>query len=115
MESSVGEQLKRRRSISSSTVRVFQMSAITVRNIFLALFLSLGLTFVLAVLYTFYPLIAASLSLVWTSTVSSGPQTHGIGAVAGGVTTSFMNVMVIVALVLFLIIFALLQKRIEKN
>ena len=35
----------------------------TARNIFLALFLSLGLTFVSAALYTFYPLIAASLGV----------------------------------------------------
>ena len=33
----------------------------TARNIFLALFLSLGVTFVSAVLYTFYAVIAASL------------------------------------------------------
>ena len=85
------------------------------RNIFLAVFLSLVLTFVSAVLYTFYPLIAASLGLALNSIVSSGPQTGGIGAVAGGVSASFLNVLLILAFVLFLIIFALLQKRIEKN
>jgi hypothetical protein len=87
----------------------------TVRNIFLALFLSLGLTFVSAVLYTFYPLIAASIGMVWKSILSSGPNTGGIGAVAGGVSGSFLNVVLIVAFVLFLIILAILQKRIEKN
>lgn len=86
----------------------------TARNIFLALSLSLGLTFVSAVLYTFYPLIAASLGLVLHSIVSSGPQT-GIGAVAGGVSASFLNMLLILAFVLFLIIFALLQRRIEKD
>lgn len=103
-----------KRWISSSFVRVsFQMR--TARNIFLALSISLGLTFVSAVLYTFYPLIAASLGLVLNSIVSSGPQTGGIGAVAGGVSASFLNVLLILAFVLFLIIFALLQRRIEKT
>ncbi len=87
----------------------------TARNIFLAFFLSLGLTFVSAVLYTFYPLIAAGFGLAWNSIVSRGPQTGGIGAVAGGVSASFLNVLIILAFLLFLIIFALLQRRIEKN
>ncbi len=86
----------------------------TARNIFLAFFLSLGLTFVSAVLYTFYPLIAAGFGLAWNS-VSRSPQTGGIGAVAGGVSASFLNVLIILAFLLFLIIFALLQRRIEKN
>ena len=87
----------------------------TARNILLALFLSLGVTFVSAILYAFSPLIAASLGLVLNSIVSSGPQTGGIGAVAGGVSPSFLNVLLILAFVLFLIIFVLLQKRVEKN
>lgn len=85
------------------------------KNILLALLLALPLTFALAFLYTFYPIILAILSLVWKGIVSSGPQTGGIGAVAGGVSVSSLKTLVIVAAILFLIIFALLQKRSMKR
>jgi hypothetical protein len=91
------------------------MRAITFRNIFLALFLSLGLTLVSGVLYAFYPLMSASLGSLWGAIFSTGPQTGGIGAVAGGVSESFLKVLLILALVLFLIIFPVLQKRIPKT
>ena len=87
----------------------------TARNLLLALFRSLGVTFVSAILYAFYPIMAAGLGLVLNSIVSSGAQTGGIGAVAGGVSTSFLKTLLILGFVLFLIIFVLLQKRIEKN
>ena len=91
------------------------MRAMIGRNILLALSLSLPLTLALAVLYTFYPLILAILRIVWKGIVSSGPQSSGIGAVAGGVSESFLKTLVIVAAVIFLLIFALLQKRSMKH
>ncbi len=77
------------------------MRAITFRNTFLVLFLFLGLTLILAVLYTFYPVMLASLDLVWNVIVSSGSQTGGIGAVAFGVSQSFLKVLLIFASVSF--------------
>lgn len=84
------------------------------RNILLALLLSLALTFTLAFLYAFYPLILGVLSLVWKGITSSGPQTGGIGAVAGGVSVSLTKTLAVAA-ALFLIIFPLLQKRSAKQ
>ena len=81
------------------------------RNILLALLLSLLLTPALAVLYTLYPLISAILSLAWKGITASGPQTAGIGAVAGGVSGSFSKMLVILGAAIFLIVFSLLQKR----
>jgi hypothetical protein len=79
------------------------------RNILLALLLSLPLTIAFGVLYTFYPLILAALSLIWRGIASNGPQTGGIGAVAGGVSVSFLKMLVISDAIIFLLIFGLLQ------
>ena len=73
------------------------------------------LTLVFAALYTFYPLISLILSSLWNRIVSSQPDSNGIAAVAGGVSESFLVVLVVVALILFCIIFSLLQKRTVKN
>ena len=77
----------------------------TGRNIFLALMLSVPLTFVVVIAYTFYPFISVLLS---NALSSSG--TGGVGAVAGGVSSLFLSAL-LVAPILFLIIFALLQRR----
>jgi hypothetical protein len=78
----------------------------TTRNILLALLLSFALTFVVAIIYTFYPLISVLLS-----NASGGAETGGIGAVAGGVSSSFLFALLVVEPILFLTIFALLQRR----
>ncbi|MGI8919010.1 MAG: hypothetical protein ACR2H6_10445 [Pyrinomonadaceae bacterium] len=91
------------------------MQAITFKNIFLSLFLSLALTLILAVLYAVYPLMSVILGSIWEAIVTTGPQTSGIGAVAGGVSAVFPRSLLIFALVVFLINFAFLQKRIQKN
>jgi hypothetical protein len=82
-------------------------SPTTSRNIFLALVLSLILTFLLAVLYVFYPLISALL----TSLSNSSAGTGGIAAVSGGLSRSFLLVLALVESILFFMIFALLQRR----
>ena len=87
------------------------MSAKTGRNILLALLLSWSLTLLLGVLYTFYPLISLILTGLWNRIASSQQDSSGIVAVAGGVSQSFLKMLVIVAPILFFIIFALLQKR----
>ena len=85
------------------------------KNLLLAFVLSLLLTLALAFLYTFYPILLALLGLIWQGITSKGPQTGGIGAVAGGVSKSFLITLVIVVAVSFLIIFAVLQKRSRKR
>jgi uncharacterized membrane protein len=91
------------------------MRAKTGRNILLALFLSSSLTLVFAVFYTFYPVISLILRGLWNGIVSSRPDSNGIAAVAGGISESFLGVLVVVAPILFFIIFTLLQKRTMKN
>jgi len=75
------------------------------RNILLALTLSFALTFIVAIVYTFYPLISMLLGRMLSS------ETGGIGVVGGGVSSSFLSVLLIVEPILFLTIFALLQRR----
>ena len=77
----------------------------TVRNIILALTLSFALTLVVAIAYTFYPLMSVLLS----NTCSN--ETGGIGAVASAVSSSFLSALLIVEPILFLTIFALLQRK----
>ena len=74
-------------------------------NIFLALFLSLIITLLCLVLYALYPLVSA----IVASSLRS-PDTGGIAAVAGGVSESALKVLLIEPVV-FLILFALLQRR----
>ena len=91
------------------------MRAKSGRNILLALFLSLCLTLGFAAFYTFYPVISLILSSLWHRIASSQPDTSGIAAVAGGVSESFLAMLLVVASILFCIIFALLQKRTVKD
>jgi hypothetical protein len=87
----------------------------TGRNIMLALLLSLSLTLMVAAFYTFYPVILLILSSLWNRIASSQPDSNGIAAVAGGVSESFLKVLVVVGLIVFFIIFRLLQKRTAKS
>ena len=82
------------------------MKATTVRNVVMSALLSITLTIFFAVLYTLYPLILVSLSAIF-STAGDG----GIAVVAGGVSVPFFKTLCPVALILFLIIFGLLQRR----
>jgi hypothetical protein len=85
------------------------MSAMTGRNVLVAALVSLTLTLVFAVLYVFYPLILALLSALLNS---SGP---GVIAVGFGVSGSFFKMLFPIALILFLIIFSLLQRKRVKS
>lgn len=87
------------------------MRAKTGRNILVALVLSLSLTLVLGAVYTFYPVISLILTSLWNRIASSQPDSNGIAVVAGGVSESFLRVLVVVAPILFFMIFGLLQKR----
>jgi len=82
------------------------MRAKTVRNVLIAGVLSLTLTLVFAVLYVFYPLISVLLSAWWNS---SGAM--GTGSASGFVSGSFFKILFPIALILFLIIFGLLQRK----
>ena len=73
-----------------------------VRNVLLALLLSLILTFVVAVIYIFYPLIIVMIS---------NRQGAGIGAASGGLSIFLF----IIEPVLFIVIFAILQWRSTKS
>jgi hypothetical protein len=81
----------------------------------LALLLSLSLTLVVAAFYTFYPVILLILISLWNRIASSQPDSNGIAAVAGGVSESFLKVLIVVGLIVFSIIFRLLQKRTAKS
>ena len=85
------------------------------KNILRALLLSLSLTLVIAVFYTFAPVIAAIVSLLWKGISSRGPEANGVVAVAGGFSESFFMAFILVAPILFLITFALLHKASKKN
>jgi hypothetical protein len=82
------------------------MSGMISKNIFLALLLSLIVTFLFAIVYAFFPLISAMLSDVFRS-----PRSGGITAVAGGVSKSFFLMWLFIEPILFLIIFSWLQRR----
>ena len=81
----------------------------TPRSIFSALLLSLITTFLLAMIYAFYPLMSATVSGLFRSRAGAG--SGGIGAVAGGVGESLLWAVLVVEPVAFLIIFALLRRR----
>jgi hypothetical protein len=84
---------------------------LTVRNFFLSLVLSLALTFVVTVLYVFYPVLWTMVGGIFGSVFSRNPQSGGIAAVAGGMSEPFFRIVVVTASVLFLLIFTLLQRR----
>jgi predicted histidine transporter YuiF (NhaC family) len=83
----------------------------TVRNLFLSLVLSLVLTFVITVLYVFYPVLSLIVGSMFRSVSSTNAHSDGIAAVAGGVSDSFLLIVVVMALALFLLIFTFLQRR----
>jgi hypothetical protein len=85
----------------------------TGRNIVVALLLSFSLTLLLGAFYTFYPVTSLILTYIWNW--STQQDSNGIAVVVCGVSGSFLKVLVIVAPILFLIIFALLQNRTVKN
>ncbi len=74
----------------------------TSRNVLLALLLSLILTFVVAVIYIFYPLLIVMIG---------NREGSGIGAVGGSLSVFLF----IIEPVLFIIIFAILQWRSRKS
>jgi uncharacterized membrane protein (DUF485 family) len=82
------------------------MTSTTIKNLLLAASLSLTLTLSFGVLYVFYPLI-----LAWLSAWLDSSGTGGSIAVGFVASRSFINVLFLIALVLFLIIFGLLQRR----
>ena len=86
------------------------MIATTVRNVAMSALLSITVTALLALLYVLSPLIS-----VWLSAMFSSSETGGIGAAAGGVSGSFLRTLCPIALILFLIIFGLLQRRPAKS
>jgi Na+/citrate or Na+/malate symporter len=81
----------------------------TARNIISALLLSLVAAIFLAVIYALYPVISAIVSGLFSSRTGAG--SGGIGAVACWVGESFLLVILVAEPVLFLITFALLQRR----
>jgi hypothetical protein len=83
----------------------------TVRNLLLSLVLSLVLAFVLTVLYVFSPII----SLLLRGMFSSEPHTDGVAAVAGGASAALVWTMPLLAVAVFLIVFAFLQRRSRRS
>ncbi len=73
------------------------------RNILLALLLSLILSFIVVIIYAFYPLI---------SVILSNQEGNGIGAIS---SVQLMNGLLIVEPIMFIVIFALLQWRSRKS
>ena len=82
------------------------MSATTGTNVLMSALLSLTLTVMFAVLYVFYPLILALFSTFLNSSGSGR-----VVIVAGGVSRWFFKILFPLALILFLIIFGLLQRK----
>lgn len=97
-----------------SNKRGMTSMAMTGKNVFLALSLSMFLTLVLTVLYAFYPVWSAILGIIWRSMFASGPESSGITAVAGGMSGSSLKILLVEPL-LFLLIFMLLQRRSVKS
>src|SRR5262249_3699020 len=87
------------------------LNSILCRNLLLAFLLSLTLTFFFAIVYTFFPVIWAIIGILWREVSSPGPESNGIIAVSGGVSQSLSLRLVIFGVLIFLIVFALLQKK----
>ena len=77
-----------------------------VRNVLLALLLSLTFTFGLAVVYAFYPLISMVLHAMF-----SDRESGGIAIVVGDVKTKLLWALLVVEPLLFLLAYSLLQRR----
>jgi hypothetical protein len=82
-----------------------------IRNIFLSLVLSLTLTFIATVLYVFYPVLQLIVGGFFRSVFSRNAESNGIAVVAGGISARALPIAVVMASVLFLLIFTLLQRR----
>ena len=88
--------------------------AALIRNLFLSLILSVTLTFIGTVLYVFYPILKLILGQFFGSVFSSNAETAGIATVAGGVGATVFPVALLTAVILFLVILTLLQRRSRK-
>ena len=86
------------------------MDAGIIRNLSLSLILSVALTFIGAVLYVFSPILKLILG-PFLRTVFPTAESSGIAAVAGGVSATVFSVALVTAVILFLVIFTLLQRR----
>ena len=84
-------------------------TATTGRNFSLALLLSITLTFVVAIAYALYPFVSAITSGLLSN--RGGTGTGGIGAVAGGVSESFLLIVLLAEPILFFIVFVYLERR----
>jgi hypothetical protein len=82
----------------------------TLRNLISAIFISVHLSILLVLLYVFLPLLFAVLSLILRGIFSHGAETNGIVAVAGGVR-EWVVMILIVAAILFTVVFILLERR----
>ena len=84
----------------------------TSRNVISAIFISIHLSVILVLLYVFFPVLSFLLGAVLRRMFSHGPhgpESNGIAAVAGGVSDWFLALL-IVAPIVFIFIFLLLQK-----
>ena len=73
------------------------------KKLLIALPLSIVITFALSIAYAFYPLVTTLLR-----TISAGPETSGVAAVAGGVSTKGL---LIVEPIVFVMVFLLLSRK----
>ena len=80
------------------------------KDFLLALFLSLIITFVLICLYVFYPLIS-----MLVRQMSRGPETGGIAAVGGGISSTGFTALLLVEPIVFVVILALLNRKRTKE
>jgi uncharacterized membrane protein YhaH (DUF805 family) len=78
-----------------------------IKDFVLALFLSLIVTFVLTCLYVFYPLI----SMLSKPFLSNDPNTSGIVAIAGGVSSTGVLALLLVETSVFVVILGLLNRK----
>jgi hypothetical protein len=85
----------------------------TSRNLISAIFISVHLSVILVLLYVLFPVLSFLLGAVLRGMFSQGPhgpESNGIVAVAGGVSELVVKISVVAA-ILFLLVFMLLQKR----
>ena len=85
------------------------VAILKLKDIVTALLVSMTLTFGAGFLYVFYPIITALFRIMFESSGTAG--TDGVVAVAVGVSRSFLLALFMLEPFIFLIIFALLQKR----
>jgi hypothetical protein len=83
------------------------MPTTTSKNFFIALFLSLTLTLIVAVTYLLYPLVSMGVA------ISSNPQTTGSSTFM--VSRVSVRKIAFIEPILFLVIFALLQRSVVKQ